>query len=261
MQENPQGGLALDFALPSVSTLGELMSRALRVYRDNFKAIFTILFIVFVPLDLLEQYYAASLGPSTRIHPQQLFVLMLFKGLFGSLTVPAIVYVIIHRYRTDASTTLGSAFRWGVRQWPRVFFNRLLAGILILGGLFFFIVPGIVLAVSLVFTDMVVTIEGDRQDHVLTRSWNLSGGKRWFLFSAWLAGELLILSSSLFLAVLVQPLHNWIAAAGADFMSYLVAQIWTVMVLVLYLSFTGLERSREAALLEEAKHWPGSEGD
>ena len=116
----------------------------------------------------------------------------------GALVVPAAIYGLVQYCRTGRTAPIGEAFRWGRRQWLRTLGNKLKVEVTVtLWGALLFI-PGIVAMIRLIFTDVIVAIEADRQPDPLNRSRELSHGHRWRIFFVLLPLTILDLAGMFF---------------------------------------------------------------
>jgi len=208
------GYLEINFPVVKVDGVGNLLKATLRTWFANLGTVSKIVLMVFLPLEVIKNYiYAAGAQDNLALIIR---IEMLIEGVFGSLTVPALIYALITVFRTGSAPSIGESFRWGRRQWARVFGNRWLAGMAMLGGLILLIIPGIVFAVWFVFVDAIVSIEGDKQRHVLKRSRELTKGHRWMLFFSGVIAFILISLRAFILGIPLAFIDHWLLSAGGD---------------------------------------------
>jgi hypothetical protein len=98
------------------------------------------------------------------------------------------------------------------------------------------VIPGVVAMVRLIFADVIVAIEADRETEVLARSRELAKGHGWRIFlvllplmAASLAGTFLILGA------LEEAAYSRVVMALADSVLSVGGQFTTVAVLLMYL--------------------------
>jgi hypothetical protein len=230
-----QGHLEIDFPTePFLSPL-PLLRDSLRVFFSNLPFLASATLIIYLPGKLATQFLCYLLDiPFAGL--LSYFILEISDLVLGALVAPAIVYGLVHRFRTGRAAGLGESLRWGRRQWLKTLGNQLKVEITItLWGALLFI-PGIVAMVRLIFADVVVAVEADRQDAVLERSRQLTKGRGWRVFFVLL--PLLVLNLAAMFLVLdrVQAATNSrVAFALVDSGLAIAAQLTTVATLMMYL--------------------------
>jgi len=236
-----KGYLEIDFPVVKVDGVGNLLKATLRTMFANLGIVSKIVLTVFVPLELIKNYFLYS-AVAQDILPLIIRIDMLLNFVFSSLTVPALIYALISVFRTGSAPSIIESFRWGLRQWARVFGNRWLAGMAVIGGLILLIIPGIVFAVWFIFVDQIVSIEGDKQRHVLRRSREITRGHRWMLFFSVVIVFVIIFLAGAVLSVPLAFIDHWLLSAIVDCLLDIVYHILPIMLLLAYLNFTSAER-------------------
>ncbi len=236
MSNESVGYLEIDFPLIKVDGVGSLLKATLRTLFANLVIILKIILPVFVPLELIKNYFIYAAGAQENL-ALIIRVDMLLAGVFGSLTVPALIYALLAVFRTGNAPSVGESFRWGRRQWGRVFVNRWLAGMAIVGGLILLVIPGIVFAVWFVFVDAIVSIEGDKQPHVLRRSRELTRDHRWMIFFSGFIALILLFLVGAVLGVPLAFMDHWLLSAIVNCLLAVIYQIIPIMFLLAYLHF------------------------
>ena len=107
-------------------------------------------------------------------------------------------------------------------------------------------VPGVVAMMKLIFTDIIVAIEADRESEVLQRSRTLSEGHRWRIFGALLPALPLSLVQTL--ATLSALQYSRLAMVPVDSLFEVLGQWMTVVILLIYLGLPVLKTPQEPAI-------------
>jgi hypothetical protein len=229
------GHLDLSFATPPFTSPITLLLSSLRLFLATFPFVAAVTLAVFLPGKLAIHFacYLAEVPPDGIVS-----YLALEAGdlLLGALVTPAIVYGLVQYLRAGRTGPIAEAFRWGRRQWMRTLGNKVKVAVTVtLWGALLFI-PGIVAMIRLIFTDIIVAIESDRQRDPLRRSRELSRGHGWRIFFALLPLMLLDLGG-MFLVMGRSPgVENSRALfAVAETILSVPEQLGTVAVLLVYL--------------------------
>lgn len=101
-------------------------------------------------------------------------VLLLVSLLIAAYQQSALIHIA-----SQADKNIGLVLKKSLNRVPALFWATFLAGMLIIIGLFLFLIPGIILAVMLAFVGYVVVLEGVSGTQALSRSRALVKG-RWF---------------------------------------------------------------------------------
>ena len=100
----------------------------------------------------------------------------------SALVIPAVVYGLVAKFRGGQTAPVRESLRWGRRQWGKTLWNMFKVEVTVaLWGLLL-VIPGLVAMVRLIFADVIVAIEADRETEVLARSRVLSKGHGWRIF-------------------------------------------------------------------------------
>lgn len=189
--------------------LGELLDRAIRLYRANFLTFIGIIAVVYVPLTVLQIASAALLGSSLgdlsrSNNPQELFTNYAYwLGILSTIVLGLVQFVLVQGVATGALTRavadnyLGQktgileAYRGIGKSWVSLL-GALLAIILvlILISIWWIVVPcigwvtglGMIVFVSGVVNPLVppvVVLENKRALESIQRAWNLARRRFW----------------------------------------------------------------------------------
>lgn len=236
-----KGYLDIDFPTQPFASPLPLLRHTIRVFFANLAFLVSVTLVVYLPGKL-----ALQLGCSLLEIPRDGLLSYLLQGIsdvvLSSLVIPATVFGLIHFFRNGHTATLGESLRWGRRQWLKTLANMIKVEITITLWGALLVIPGIVAMVRLIFTDVIVAVEADRESDVLRRSSKLSAGRKWRIFFALL--PILILDFAAMFLVLDRMqvvADSRIAFAIADSVLAVATQLATVATLLMYLGTVGSE--------------------
>ena len=228
-----QGYLEIDFATVRFASPLPLLRDSLRVFFSNLPFLAAATLVIYLPGKLATQFLCYLLDiPFAGV--LSYFVLESSDLLLSALVVPAIIFGLVHRFRTGRAPALGESLRWGRRQWFKTLANQVKVEITIALWGALLVIPGVVAMVRLTFVDVVVAVEADLEHDVLGRSTRLAQGRRWRIFFVLL--PMLVLNLAAFLALdRVGAANSRVAFALADSILAVAGQLATVAALLMYL--------------------------
>jgi hypothetical protein len=156
--------------------------------------------------------------------------------VLSALVIPAVVYGLVARFRGGQTASVRESLRWGRRQWGKTLWNMFKVEVTVALWGALLVIPGVVAMVRLIFADVIVAIEADRETEVLARSRQLAKGHGWRIFLVLLppmAGSLA--GTFLVLGALEQTAYSRVVMALADSVLSVGGQFTTVAVLLMYL--------------------------
>ena len=178
-----KGHIEIDFPTEPFASPARLLLQSVRLFVSNFGLLAAITLAVFLPGKLVLQFACYVFDvPTGGILSYGL--LEVSDLILGALAVPAVVYGLIGRMRSGRAPGMGESLRWGRRQWGKTLWNKFKVEITVALWSLFLVVPGVVAMIKLIFTDVIVAIEADRERDPLQRSRDLSEGQRWRIFLA-----------------------------------------------------------------------------
>ena len=177
-------------------TLGEILSGAFEIYKDNAAQLILIVAVVVVPHSLLGALLGRALAGSTEetvtvLGQTQTVSSRTFAAVVLGAIIAAIVGVIISSVlqaalmRAGALATIGdpvdveSSYRWGLKRFGSVILVGLLVGLAVAVGLLLLFVGAIIFGVFLAVSIPALIIEDRRGTEALKRSWQLVSGHFW----------------------------------------------------------------------------------
>lgn len=186
-------------AAPQVSLRG-ILNSGLRLYATNFLTIVAVTLIVWTPLELFQSYMDYFVFDPEDVRS----TFRLQRGLqsfFGIIVTAAVIAVCDAAMRSE-QLSIFEALEAGLSAWPRMFWTRLLTGLLLLVAFLALIIPGIYAVFRLALVEPVAVIEHKTGSDCIKRAYLLSKGRFW-LFLGLFGGSYLILG--VFSVLIVAP--------------------------------------------------------
>lgn len=194
--------------------IGDLLGDALRVYFRNFPVVFAIALAIVAPVQLivsgigLEELTSGYRENSTTA---ELLIPTVVSFLVVAPLMAAAMIFVLQRLGAGERPRVGRSLQAGLDIFTPVFVAVLLAGVAIAAGLVVLIIPGIYIAVRLLFVPQTVVIDRARDRGALRASWELTQGAWWRTFVVILLANLIALVPGL---LVMTPLEQ--AAQSAD---------------------------------------------
>lgn len=244
--------------------IGEILSAAFSIYRNNAANLLLIVAIVVVPLSFIgalltrvvagpTEHTVEILGqPVTTAEPRT-FALVLTAALIA-VAIGVIIWAITEAaiLRGAAQATIGdpvdieASYRWGLRRFGSVLLVSVLVGLTIVVGFLLLIIPGIIFLVFLSVSVPALVIENVRGREAMRRSWNLVSGHFWHTLGAILVAAIITsLVSSIIGSIGANWFVEWIFTAIAEIIT---VPFTAIVGVVLYLDL----RARKEALTAES---------
>jgi len=230
-----QGHLTIDFPAAPFDAAAPMLRQTLRVFIANLPFLTKTTLVVYLPGKLATQLVCYLAGiPFEGV--LSYLILMASDLLLSCLVAPAVVYGLVEQLRKGRKAPLAECFRWGRRQYGRMLANQLAVEVTVTLWGALLVIPGVIAMVRLLFTEIVVAVEGDLERQPLLRSKQLSEGRRWRIFGVMLPMLLLgMLATFVVLDRIQAATHSRTAFAIADSLLAVAAQLDTVAALMMYL--------------------------
>jgi hypothetical protein len=251
-----QGCIEIDFPTEPFGSVTRLLLRSAVLFFSNLPFLAAVTLVVFVPGKLALQFGCYVMDvPTGGILS---YLLMDFSDLIlGALVVPAAIYGLVEKLRRGQIPPLAECLRWGRRQWAKTLGYKLVVEITIALSGALLVVPGLMAMARLIFNDAIVAIEADRETHVLSRSSDLSRGRRWRIFFVLLPMMVLDLAGTFLVLDRLEGLtHSRVALALGDSLFSVGGHWTTAIVLLLYLGVT--DTPKPAPARQKAGRRPAS---
>lgn len=165
--------------------IGDLLRDALAVYVRHFPAVFLIAFAIVAPVQLIVS--GIGLEELTATYREQdttaevLIPTVVSFLVIAPLMAAAMIHVL-QRLGAAERPRAGGALQESLDFFTPVFVAVLLTGLAVAAGLLLLVVPGIYLAIRLLFVPQAVVIDGARAGDALRASWELTKGFWWRTF-------------------------------------------------------------------------------
>ena len=178
-------------------TLGEILSAAFDVYKNNAANLLLIVAVVVVPLSFLSALSSHFIG-APKTHTVEIFgkpaTVAYSRSLLATvvaLIIAAAIGVIISAIlqaailRGAAEATIGdpvdveASYRWGFKRFASVFLVAILVGITVAIGFLLLVIPGIIFLVFFSVSVPALVVENRRGTEAMRRSWGLVSGHFW----------------------------------------------------------------------------------
>jgi hypothetical protein len=232
--------------------LGDILSAAFEIYRNNAGQLVMIVAIVVIPLSLLGALIGHLFAGQTNSVSSRSFGLVI-GGVAVAIVITVIITAVLQAaiIRGAAEATLGDpvdiqeSYRWGFSRIGSVILVGLLVGLAVLVGLILLVIPAIIFGVFLSVSIPALVIENRRGTEALKRSWELVRGSFWHALGVLIvAGIITGVVGSLLRAF---GGSNWFAGWIFSAIAQIITAPFSALVSVLlYLDL----RSRKEALTE-----------
>jgi hypothetical protein len=230
-----QGRLEIDFPTQPFHSAFRLLVRSAVLFFANLRFLAAVTLLVYLPGKLALQFVLYVLDVPTSGMVSYL-ALDLSDLVLGALVIPAAIYGLVAKFRGGQTAPVRESLRWGRRQWGKTLWNMFKVEVTVALWGALLVVPGLVAMVRLIFADVIVAIEADRETEVLARSRILAKGHGWRIFLVMLplmAGGLV--GSFLILGAFEEADYSRVLMAVADSVLSVGGQFTTVAVLLMYL--------------------------
>jgi len=226
--------------------LGEILSGAFEIYKNNAAELLAIVAAVVVPLSLIGAVLGevVSSGAESSVDEfgnVQIESEGLFLALLGFLIVVVILILIsavlqAAIIRAAAFATIGdpvdvkASYRWGFQRFGSVFLVAILVGLAVAAGLFVFLIGALIVATFLYVSIPALVVENRRGTQALKRSWQL--------VSANFGHALLVIIVTFVIVAIIQGIIGGIGGALGD--NWFVAWIFNAIAQIVVAPFSAL---------------------
>jgi hypothetical protein len=203
-------------------TLGEILSEAFRIYRENAANLVVIVAVVVVPLSLIG---------AVAIRLFDVTLALVFIGAAIGVIISFILQAAM--LRGAAQATIGdpvdveASYRWGLSRLGSVLLVAFLVGIVVGVGFLLLIIPGIIFLVFLSVSEPALIVENRRGTEAMSRSWNLVRGHFWHALVVILVA-----------AIITWVIQGILGAIGGD--NWFVRWIFSAIAQIITAPFTAL---------------------
>jgi hypothetical protein len=230
-----QGHIEIDFPTEPFHSAFRLLARSAVLFFANLRFLAAVTLVVFLPVKLALQFVLYLLDVPTGGIVTYL-ALDASDMVLSALVIPAVIYGMVAKFRGGQTASVGESLRWGRRQWGKTLWNMFKVEVTVALWGALLVIPGLVAMVRLIFADVIVAIEADRETEVLARSRVLAKGHGWRIFLVLLPlGVVGLVGSFLVLGACEEAVDSRVVMAVADSVLSVGGQWTTVAVLLMYL--------------------------
>jgi hypothetical protein len=217
------------------ASFGRILNAGLRLFTGNLWQIAVVTLVVWTPLEIFQGYMeyfvfeADDLSSTFRLQRT-------LDNLFGIIATGGVIAIETAAMRGVKMTVWGGLIA-GVTSWPRLFWTRLIRGLLLLLAFLALIIPGIYFAIRLVFVEPVAVIEHWSGGNCIKRAYELTAGRFWLLF--WLLvlsySAIVFISFALFIPLAFFPeIDHWLVSTAISLVVDVLSQIPTSILVAAY---------------------------
>lgn len=219
----------------------DVIGPTINLFIENFWMIAKIVIVIVAPFQLLSTLSFGSGEQSVQLSVQLFFLELLCQVLIA----PALIYSLMQVMQTGTAPGVNEAYRRGFDKLGKLAACAAISWFLQTIGFMLCLVPGIIVAVTLMLIYPLAVLEKSSVSEVLLDSKELTRGHRWNIFGAVLILWLLIAFFGLpahgFAEYLLFTNFNfWPVVVIMSILSDIVEQSTTILALVTYLSIRAL---------------------
>lgn len=178
-------------------SLGEILSAAFDIYKNNASKLLLIVAVVVVPLSFIsalsirlvgapKKHTVEILGQPGTIAYSRSFVVAVVVAIIAAV-IGVITWAILQAamLRGAAQATVGdpvdveASYKWGLRRFGSVLLLAVLVGLVVVAGFILLVIPGIIFLVFFAVSEPALIVENRRGTEAMKRSWNLVRGHFW----------------------------------------------------------------------------------
>src|SRR4051794_20713853 len=191
-------------------TLGEILSAAFEIYKNNAQGLILIVAIIVIPLSLISalvlHYAVTTTTTSTQAIGGATYTVSTHSvgaAIFGGLIAAAIGIIIgallqAAIIRAGAQATIGdpvdveASYRYGFHRFGSVILVGLLFGLAVALGFILLVIPGILALIYFSVSIPSLVVENRRGTKAMSRSANLVSGHFWHAFGVIIVAYIIV---------------------------------------------------------------------
>ena len=228
---------------------GDVIGPTVKLFTKNFWLITKIVFVIVAPFELFK-----SLNLWNMEHDWQLGLgIIALQILTNIVVIPALYYSLMRVINTGTAPSVNESFRWGWDKLPKLALAAVMSWVITALLTLLCIIPGIIAGLALQLVYPIAVFEKVSAVDALKRSRRLTEGHLWNIFAAnfiiaLLAFLVTIPLSGLVAALTFNGMRFWPLEVVASIFGDIVAEISTVLSLVMYLSILSASESGQAVI-------------
>jgi hypothetical protein len=187
--------------------LGDILSAAFEIYKENASKLILIVAIVVVPLSFISAALIRIIEPPLTVttdvngipHLETRSFAIVLVGSLIAAVISVVISAILQAamMRGAALATVGdpvdieASYRWGFKRFGSVLLVAILVGIVVAVGFILLIIPGIIFLTFLAVSIPALVIENRRGTDAMKRSWDLVSGNFWHVLGVIIVAALI----------------------------------------------------------------------
>ena len=231
-------------------SIGEILSEAWKIFKENFKTILIIVLLVYVPINIVLLFVPeGEIFGSAENYAR---IVQILEGLIGIIAVMAITYLV--KFRIDGrQIDFQEALRKALSKWTTVIGTNIMLAIFLLGLTLLLVVPGIIYGVYWTFVLYAVVLCDKSGKSALDYSKSVVQGRWWTVLWYSLALSLLSFLAGMlvgFFYIFLLPEH-WLSNMAVNTFIDIVATYFVVAFTIFFLNFDSTkEKPLETEILK-----------
>lgn len=193
-------------------------------------------------------------GDEARIYLQELRIANIIELAFGPFYIGAILYAA-SKIQQGQIPSYGASMAHGARKSFKLLLTRVLVSFITLIGVIALIIPGILLALRLSFTDAIVVLEGVTGLQACNLSQKLTKGKKWDIFLTIILVFIGIVLALLLFVQLPLGLLGFDQTLAAQVLAECIVQILLIVPVLVLFMFYWSAKHATAAPPEQEVDW------
>ncbi|MCK4257987.1 MAG: hypothetical protein KAX49_03365 [Halanaerobiales bacterium] len=166
-------------------TLGEILINSWSIFSKNFRTILLIALIIYIPINILVYMIPTEslMNGYGEVEGFWIYIrlIQMAQEFFGVLAIMGIA-VLVEGFLRGEETRLDESMNKAFSRWGNMIMTNLFKGIIVMGLMFLFIIPGIIWYVFYSFVAYVVVLRNIRGMQALAYSKRLVKGRWWKIF-------------------------------------------------------------------------------
>lgn len=221
-------------------SIGEILSDAWKLYKENFRLILIVTLIVYIPVNILLYFIPLGEGFSgLRFYWRAIQIL---EGLIGVIATMAISYAIKEKIE-GKGVTWEEALKKALSKWTHAVGTQFILGIFLLGLTLLLVVPGIMYSVFWLFSLYAVLFHDKYGKAAFDYSKSIVKGRWWTVLGYSICFALLSVLIGVLGAIpqTLLPSHS-IYAVATDTLIGIALAYFTVVFVIFFLNFEATRR-------------------
>ena len=217
--------------MQSEITIRGILQQSWKTYCQNFQVVVAVVLTVWAPLELLSSYMDVHVF-GEDIQKSWKFAQFL-DNFFGIIATASVIF-IGQEALIGQRVTFRSALATGFNSWGKMLWTRIVSRFVLVFAFLLFVLPGIYLSARLLLVEAVTVQERISGMAAVKRSYILTEGRFWFMFSIALAVGGLLVVPFVSLAFLSAAMDNWFIEAACMLIIDILGAFASITLLTVY---------------------------